>query len=353
MSKLKGALIGYGFICSKGHYPAYIKRDDVEIVAICDISIDKIDNLPPGIAKYNSYENLLANEKDLDFVDIATNAANHAEVILACLDAKTHVLCEKPLVCSVQELDQVVLTAKKNKRVIFPCHNYKHAPVVKAIREIIDSGKIGEINSVSINTLRNTHAVGAKHWKPDWRRNKKLSGGGIAMDHGSHSLYLIFEWLKGYPHSVTANCINRNPQFDTEDNFNGTFEFANGHANIQLSWTAGIRKVIYTLQGTKGAITVDDDNMEVALMEENSSEEISHKAKWTTENYTISSDWMDSSHVSWFNSMFDKFKTCIKDMKIINDEFKDAYHCIMAIMKAYESSDNNSVKISIASSNNL
>ena len=69
-----------------------------------------------------------------------------------------------------------------------------HASVVKAINEIIDSGKIGKVRSVTLNTFRNTHAKGVREWKTDWRRHKKWSGGGITMDHGSHSFYLTFDW---------------------------------------------------------------------------------------------------------------------------------------------------------------
>jgi predicted dehydrogenase len=353
MSKLKGALIGYGFISSKGHYPAYVERDDVEIVAICDICIDQLTDISSEIKKYKSYKDLLLADLSLDFVDIATNAASHAEIITACLESGLHVLSEKPLVCSLEELTDVVNCAKKCEKILFPCHNYKHAPVVKAIRKVIESGKIGEITSVGIETFRNTHAVGAMHWNSDWRRDRFLSGGGIAMDHGSHSLYLIFEWLKCYPTSVTANCINLSSSFDTEDNFSATYEFPKGYANIHLSWTSGVRKVIYTLQGTKGAITVDDDRMEVALKKECNLENISHKATWEVENSNISSDWMDSSHVNWFNSMFDKFIKCIKDKSVMNDELQDACNCVVSIMKAYESANNSSTKISIEALNIL
>ena len=57
-----------------------------------------------------------------------------------------------------------------------------NAPVVRAIREIIDSGKIGKVRSLTLNTYRNTHAKGVTEWKTHWRREKKYSGGGIAME---------------------------------------------------------------------------------------------------------------------------------------------------------------------------
>lgn len=350
--KLKGAIVGFGFISSQGHMPAYLERknilDDVEIVAICDICPERKNDIPAGIRFYTDYEKLLDNEIKLDFLDVSTHAADHYKISKNALQRGLHVLCEKPLTTSIEEAADLIQTAVANQRVLFPCHNYKHAPVINAIRDVVESGKIGNVKSITLNTYRNTHAVGSKGWKPDWRRYKEYSGGGIAMDHGSHSLYLTFEWLKGYPKSVTASAQNFSfPKYDTEDSFQASYEFETGHANLYLSWTAGVRKVIYTLQGEKGALTVDDDNVQLAIINENLSESISHKASWVTKNYSIKSDWMNSSHASWFNSMFDQFKLAITNNDFQNSEIMDAYFCIQSIVKAYESINNNSSKISL------
>lgn len=350
---LKGAIVGFGFISSKGHMPAYLDRlkkyRDVEIVAICDVCPERKSYVSPGVRFYTDYQEMLSNElHNLDFVDVSTHAAAHYKIAKTALESGLHVLCEKPLTTSVAEAKDLILTAMKCKRVLFPCHNYKHAPVIKAIRELIQVNKIGKVKSITLNTFRNTHAVGTAEWMPDWRRHKVLSGGGIAMDHGSHSLYLTFEWLGGYPKSVTAFSQNQAfPKYDTEDNFSAVYEFENGFANVHLTWTAGARKVIYTLQGEKGSITVDDDQIQLAIINSFENENISHKAQWTIQKYSIESDWMDSSHVSWFNSMFDKFKEAIAKKDYKNDEVMDAYYCVQAIKKSYESIENNSAKLKL------
>jgi predicted dehydrogenase len=350
---LKGAIVGFGFISSKGHMPAYADRlkkyGDVEIIAICDICPERISDVPTGVRFYTDYQELISKEAELlDFLDVSTHAADHYKISKMALEKGLHVLCEKPLTTSIAEAHDLIQTAISFKRVLFPCHNYKHAPVVNAIREVVESGKIGKVKAITLNTFRNTHAVGTKEWMPDWRRFKEYSGGGIAMDHGSHSLYLTFEWLGGYPKSVTANSQNFSyPKYDTEDNFSAVYEFESGMANIHLTWTAGVRKVIYTLQGEKGAITVDDDQIQLAILNSDESELSSHKATFHTDFYSITSDWMDSSHVSWFNSMFDKFKMAIDHHDFQNKEIMDAYFCIQSIMKAYESIENNSIKLSL------
>ena len=94
MAKLKGALIGLGFIGSKGHWPAYLEREDVEIVAVCDICGEVQKDYPESIRFYADYQELLEKE-ELDFVDVATHAASHAEIVHAAIDQNIHVLCEK------------------------------------------------------------------------------------------------------------------------------------------------------------------------------------------------------------------------------------------------------------------
>ena len=351
---LRGAVIGFGFISGKGHMPAFLERSknqgDFEIVAVADICEARrslASDLIPGVRVYENYQLLLkAEAKNLDFVDIATPPCEHAEIANAALDLGLHVLCEKPLTTNLEDAQSLLDHAQEAKRVLFPCHNYKHAPVVKAINEIIDSGKIGKVRSVTLNTFRNTHAKGVQEWKTDWRRHKKWSGGGIAMDHGSHSFYLTFDWLKSLPISITAKMNTLDSQFDTEDNFSSVLSFPNGFAHTHLSWTAGVRKVIYTIQGERGAVTVDDDNCELALMVKTDEEDIGKGAvNWKVEKTKISSDWMDSSHVSWFNSLLDQFKEAIIKEDFAGKEAQEALWCIKVITTAYRSAQENSQEL--------
>lgn len=170
------------------------------------------------------------------------------------------------------------------------------------------------------------------------------------MDHGSHSFYLTFDWLGSYPTSITSKLYNLEPQkYDTEDNFSAVLTFPTGLAHLNLTWTAGVRKVIYTLQCERGAITVEDDNMEIAVMKSGAKgAEGYNDVSWEFEKKVISSDWMDSSHVSWFNSLFDLFQKAIANDDYVSQELKESYLCIQAITKAYESSAKNSQELALS-----
>src|SRR5438045_6926230 len=324
---LKGGIVGFGFIASSGHFPAYAARKDVEIVAFADVCPARLDAaraLAPQARFYATHEEMLAGENALDFVDIATPPAFHRDIALAALRRGAHVLCEKPLTTTIAEAVELALAARKYRRVVFPAHNYKHAPVVKFAGETIRSGRIGNVRAVTLNTFRTTHAKGVKEWNTDWRRDRKISGGGIAMDHGSHSFYLTFAWLGSLPTQVTAKTLTLDRQWDTEDNLNCVLTFPNGFAHTFLTWTAGVRKVVYTLQGTAGALVIDDDDWELT-------------SKGTSEKGVIESDWMDASHTRWFNSLFDQFKTAIRDGDFVNRELREAVACIQIIETSYRS----------------
>jgi predicted dehydrogenase len=333
-------LVGYGFIMERGHAAGYRERaaaqDDVEIVAIADVSEERralARRHFPNARLYANHEALLAAEHaGLDFVDVATPPSDHAAVAHAALDRGLHVLCEKPLATSIDEARGMLRHAADAARVLYPCHNYKHAPVVKTVRGVLDAGRIGKVHLVTLQTFRNTHAKGVGEWRTDWRRERRYSGGGIAMDHGSHTFYLAFEWLKAYPTAITARAATLGP-YDTEDDFTCSLKFPTGVASAHLSWNAGVRKVLYTIHGERGAVRVEDDAVEVATQVVGADGSVS----WKFDREEISSDWMDSSHVTWFNSLFDDFKGAIARGEFVGKEARESFLCVQLIATAYAS----------------
>ena len=270
----------------------------------------------------------------LDFVDVTTPPCDHAVIAHDALDRGLHVLCEKPLTTSVADARALLEHARRARRVVFPCHNYKHAPVIKAVRRIIDSGTIGRVSLVTLQTFRNTHAKGVAEWRPDWRREHKYSGGGIAMDHGSHTFYLAFDWLGAFPTAITAK-MSTLGAFDTEDNLACSITFPNGTASAHLTWTAGVRKVIYTIHGDRGAIRVEDDDVETTVGQKRADGSV----VWEVERERIASDWMDASHTVWFRSLFEQFVVAVDTGDWAGREAETALRCVELITTAYASAE--------------
>jgi predicted dehydrogenase len=340
---LKGAIVGYGFIGSEGHHPVYLERErargDVSIVAVADVCAARRGVAlarDPRLRAYPDLASLLAAEA-LDFVDIATPPSEHARLAHTALAKGLHVLCEKPLTTRAEDARALLDLARARRRVIFPCHNYKHAPVVCAVRRMLEDGLLGRVHLVTLQTFRRTHARGVPEFRPDWRRERSLSGGGIAMDHGSHTFYLAFEWLGAYPTAVTAKMCARAP-FDTEDDFSCSLVFPTGLAHAHLTWNAGVRRVIYTLHGDRAALVVSDDDLEITWAAGD---------RTRTERRSVASAWADTRHMGWFAPLFEQFRSAIARGDFAGKDAHDAVACVELAETAYLSANNASRELTL------
>jgi hypothetical protein len=107
--------------------------------------------------------------------------------------------------------------------------------------------------------------------------------------------------------------------------------------------------VIYTVQGERGAITVDDDDLQLSVMEATSGADVAQGAvTWKVEKRSIASHWMDASHVSWFNSLFDQFREAIEKRDFVGKEAREAFLCIQLITTAYRSAQENCRELPLA-----
>lgn len=346
---LRGAIVGFGFISERGHVPAYklAGANRFEIVAVADTCAARRERarlLIPNVRVYESHSALLEAERGrVDFVDITTPPSAHARIAQAALGNGAHVLCEKPLATSAEDARSLIAQARQTKRVLFPCHNYKHAPVIRAVRRVIDEGEIGRVRLVTLQTFRSTHARGADEWRPDWRRERQYSGGGIAMDHGCHTFYLAFDWLAAYPVAITAK-MSTLGAFDTEDNFSCTITFPTGMATAHLTWTAGVRKVLYTIHGDQGAVRVEDDDVEVAIMKGGRPD---GSGTWGKRKREVASAWTDASHVGWFCSLFDEFARAIQRDDFVSRETEGSVRCVELITSAYDSARSSAREVNL------
>src|SRR5438309_2237530 len=167
---LRGAIIGFGNIAIQGHVPAWRRRHDVEIVAGTDARPAQRAALAthmPGARWYDSSDALLA-DAGLDFVDIATPPSSHAPLIRGALARRLHVLCEKPLVHSLDELGALRALAEEHGRVLHTVHNWHHAPIVRRTATLVREGAIGQVTRVDWHTLRTRPALSGGGYHPDW-----------------------------------------------------------------------------------------------------------------------------------------------------------------------------------------
>jgi predicted dehydrogenase len=359
---LRGAIVGFGFIAERGHAAAYRARaGGVEIVAVADPCAARrrvAAGLFPEARVYDGHDELLAKEAGrLDFVDVAAPPSEHAALAGAALRRGLHVLCEKPLATSARDARAMVDLARRARRVLYPCHSYKHAPMIRAVDDLIAAGALGPVHRVTLETLRHTHARGTPEWRPDWRRESRYAGGGIAMDHGVHAFYLAFAWLASYPTAVAARTSILPPAttpaaFDTEDDLRCTLRFPGGEASLHLTWRAAGRKVRYLIEGARGTIRVEDDTLDVCLGGGNGDgdgglEATDREQERRVQRLQVPSRWEDPSHAGWFGALLGGFRAAVARGDWVGRDAEEACLSVDLVEAAYRSAREGSRMIAL------
>jgi predicted dehydrogenase len=318
---LRGAIIGFGEVARHGHWPAYEKSQDVKIVAVVDRTDQRRQiarESLPGVLTFSTIEDLAAGA-EIDFVDICTPPALHGEPMLAALGKGWNVLCEKPLLLDLVELEQARSLAKETERVIVPVHNWKYAPIIRRATELLRSGVIGRLRGVEIETLRIQDCAVADPNHPNWRRDPAIAGGGVLMDHGWHAIYLARHWFSAEPGEVHAS-LNRTTQNGVEDEATLTLAFPSGSAKIFLTWRADIRRNTMRLIGERGEIAIDDDTLR------SGSDSIRFESGLSA----------GSHHADWFAAMLPDVIASFRQPAKALASFDEAALCLSVIRRAYQ-----------------
>jgi predicted dehydrogenase len=129
----------------------------------------------------------LLTRDDIDVIDICTPGNTHAEIAVAALEAGKHVLCEKPLANTVAEAEAMaaaaVEAAKHGVRAMVG-FTYRRAPAVSFARQLLASGRIGQIRHVRGQYLQDW--LTDENTPMSWRLDKSLAGSGALGDIGAH-----------------------------------------------------------------------------------------------------------------------------------------------------------------------
>ena len=197
-----------------------LPRDRAEIVAVADRDPEKIketqEKYPDEPAKYYSTAEELLADPAVEAVFIMVRDHFHEEMAVAALEAGKAVYLEKPMAISIEGCDHILETAYRTKSKLMIGHNMRYLPFVLKMKEIIDSGVIGEIQAV---WCRHFVAYGSCYFH-HWCAEQKNCNG-LLLQKGSHDIDVI-QWLAGAaPKRVSAmgrlSVYNRTTDFLEKD----------------------------------------------------------------------------------------------------------------------------------------
>jgi predicted dehydrogenase len=218
---------------------------DCRLSVMCDVNearLKHLHSLYPEVACETRYEQMLARP-DLDAVVVATSVKHHFPMAKASLLAGKHTLIEKPMAASTEQCEELIEIAREKGVVLMVGHTFLYSAPVKKIREIVESGDIGEIRYISARRLN----LGL------FQRDIN-----VAWDLAPHDISIILYIINELPNSL--NCrggahITRG----IEDVTSMSLHFSNERSAIVHSSWHDPRKVReMTIVGSKRMIVYDD-----------------------------------------------------------------------------------------------
>ncbi len=217
---------------------------------------------------YGSWEEMLAGELKLpvseriDLVSIVTPNHVHYPVAKAFAKAGIHVVCDKPLVHTSKQANDLIRTVEKSGVVFAVTYNYTGYPMVKHARHMVSSGKLGEIRKVITEynqgwLATNVEATGQK--QADWRTDPARSGAAGAIgDIGSHAENLAATITGLEIESICADLTTFVKGRQLDDDGNLLIRYRGGArgvliaSQIETGYENDIRIRVF---GTKGSIS--------------------------------------------------------------------------------------------------
>ncbi len=207
-------LIGANLNLRAGMVEANYPRDIAEIRAVCDRDPVMLElyrkSHPEEKIHYCANVRELLADSAVDAVFIMVRDQYHEELAVAALEAGKAVYLEKPMALSVEGCDRILATACRTGSRLFVGHNMRYLASVLKMKEIIDSGAVGEIQCVWVRHFISYGSCYFRHWCA-----RRETCNGLLLQKGSHDIDVIHWLAGGYAARVAAmgklSVYNRNP----------------------------------------------------------------------------------------------------------------------------------------------
>ncbi len=260
--KIKFAIVGYGRI-GKRHAEMIQQNPNAELVAVCDILPVNIEN----IAVFNSLAEMLTANIAIDVVNICTPNGLHAEQAIQVLDARKHVVIEKPMALTRTSCEEIIFKALNVSRHVFCVMQNRYSPPSIWLKSLINASMLGNIYMVEINCYWNRderyYQVPTNSFL--WKGTKALDGG-VLFTQFAHFLDIMY-WIFGDITNIQTRTKNFNHITSTEFEDTGVvqFEFVNGGLGVltftTACWEANFESSI-TIIGSQGTVKIGGQYMD-------------------------------------------------------------------------------------------
>ncbi len=267
MKQVRWGIIGCGDVTEVKSGPALQKAQGSQLLAVMrrNGSLAQDYARRHGVPRWYDDAQQLIDDPEVDAVYIATPPHMHKEYTLAVASAGKPVYVEKPMALNAAECQQMIAACRSAGVPLFVAYYRRALPRFVKIKEILNSGALGELRHVQI-TLTQPASQYAAGVLP-WRVQPETAGGGHFVDLAAHSLDFL-DYVFGPITQVKGIARNQDGGYPAEDIVSGTFEFENGVIGSGLwcfaSYETSDRVVI---TGSKGRLTFATFENEPVVLE--------------------------------------------------------------------------------------
>ena len=194
----------------------------------------------------------LINDPEVDAVYVATPPDSHRDYVVRVAQAGKPVYVEKPMARTALECEDMISACDEAEVDLFVAYYRRAMPRFVTVKQLLSSGRIGQLRSVSIRNERPA-PVGESD-DEGWRVDPLISGGGHFVDLGSHTLDLL-DWLLGPVTHAAGIATNRGGRYSAEDLVTGVFSFRSGVEGVGVwNYDSFQHKDQVEIIGTAGAL---------------------------------------------------------------------------------------------------
>ena len=254
VERVRWGIIGVGNVTERKSGPGFQQAERSELVAV----MRRNGELAADYARRNNvsrwYDDAdeLINDPQVDAVYVATPPDSHREYVVRVAQAGKPVYVEKPMARTALECEDMISACEEAGVGLFVAYYRRAMPRFATVKELLDSGRIGQLRSVSIRNERPGHVDEADHG--GWRVDPEISGGGHFVDLGSHILDLL-DWLLGPVTHAEGIATNRGRHYRAEDLVTGVFSFRSGVEGVGVwNYDSFQHKDQVEIIGTAGAL---------------------------------------------------------------------------------------------------
>src|SRR5262245_23139835 len=314
-TKMRLGLIGAGGI-AQTYVQALAQSETAELVGVADVRTEAAKAMAErmGCAAFGSHEELLEQTACAGAI-VCTPPVTHPEICCALLDRGVHVLCEKPLAIGPEEARAMVEAAERSEAQLTMASKFRYARDVVEAKSIVASGLIGDV------VLFENAFTSRVEMKNRWNSDPTISGGGVLVDNGTHSVDILRYFL-GPLVEIQVVEGRRIQDIPVEDTVRVFVRSAAGvMGSIDLSWSLNKELPFYiSVYGSSGTLHVGWKESKFRRASD---------AEWT-----VFGNGYDK--VQAFRSQIDNFVRSIHDVEAPLITLADALGSVEVISAAYE-----------------